>query len=234
MYLNEQPKNLIYIILISIICSSCDLKTTEQYYNLAYELEEKGKYTEAISYLDKAIAKKPDFKPALLNRGADKSVLKNYSGAIEDYKQILKYDSDNTIALMNIGNNYKRLKDYKSSLEFYNKALKTKGAIKSDSIYLVINFPNKKEAESDYYVRKHEIKFERGISYVYLKSYELAIKDLKQAIKYDYELPNALNWIGEAYYHLNDTINARKFLVEASKYGIIEAKELLNKIERKE
>ncbi|WP_299444361.1 tetratricopeptide repeat protein, partial [uncultured Aquimarina sp.] len=217
-------RNLIQIFAIFLLFCSCDLKTAEQYYDLAFELEEKGKYAEAIPYLDKAIEKKPDFKPALLNRGADKSILKNYDGAIDDYKQILKYDSDNTIALMNIGNNYKRLKDYKKSVEFYNKALKTKGAIKSDSTYLVINFTNYKEKESDYYVRKYEIEYERGISHAYLKNYELAIKDLEQSIKYNYELPDALSWIGEVYYQLNDTINARKFLAMASDYGMLDAK----------
>jgi tetratricopeptide (TPR) repeat protein len=224
------PKNLIYILSISLLLSSCDFKTAEDYYDLAYELEEQGKYKEAIVFLDKAIEKKPDLKPALLNRGADKSVLNDYSGAIKDYELILKYDSDNTLALMNIGNNYKRLKDYKKSVEFYTEALKSKGAIKSDSIYLEINFPNEWDKESDYYVRKHEIEYERGISYVYLKEYSNGIKDLEKAIKYNYELPDALSWTGQAYYELNDTLNAKKFLSQASKYGIIDAKELLEKI----
>ena len=224
------PKNSIYILSISILLSSCDFKTAEDYYDLAYELEEQGKYKEAIVFLDKAIEKKPDLKPALLNRGADKSALNDYSGAIKDYELILKYDSDNTLALMNIGNNYKRLKDYKKSVEFYTDALNSKGAIKSDSIYLEINFPNEWDKESDYYVRKHEIEFERGISHVYLKEYENGIKDLEQAIKFNYELPDALSWTGQAYYELKDTLNARKFLTEASKYGMIDAKELLEKM----
>jgi tetratricopeptide (TPR) repeat protein len=166
-----------------------------------------------------------------LNRGADKSALNDYKGAIKDYELILKYDSDNTLALMNIGNNYKRLKDYKKSVEFYTKALSSKGAIKSDSIYLEINLPNEWDKESDYYVRKHEIKFERGISYIYLKEYSNGIKDLEQAIKHNYELPDALSWTGQAYYELNDTINARKYLTQASKFGLTDAKELLEKID---
>ena len=224
------PKNIIYISLILILFSSCDFKSARDYYDLAYELEEQGKYKEAIVYLDKAIEKKPDLKPALLNRGADKSELKDYKGAINDYELILKYDSDNTLALMNIGNNYKRLKNYKKSVEYYTMALKSKGAIKSDSIYLEINFPNEWEKEADYYVREHEIEFERGISYVYLKEYSNGVNDLMQAIKYKHELPDALSWTGQAYYELNDTLNARKFLTKATEYGMIDAKELLEKI----
>lgn len=224
-------KNRIYILLIFLICSSCDLRTAEQYYDLAYDLEEKGEYKRAIEFLNKAIEKKPKFRPALLNRGADKSALEDYKGAIKDYEKIIAFDSDNTLTLMNIGNNYKRLKLYDKSINYYTRALKTKGAIKSDSIYIDINFNGQWDRDTDYYVRKYEIEFERGISYVYSKKYKLAIKDLEQSIKYNYELPDSFSWIGEAYYHLNDTINARFFLTEASKYGMLDAKELLNKIE---
>ncbi|PHS03094.1 MAG: hypothetical protein COA88_16055 [Kordia sp.] len=224
-------RNLIIILIICLITCSCDLRTADQYYDLAYELEEKGKYSEAIPYLDKAIEKRPDFKPALLNRGADKSILKNYKGAIEDYKQILKYDSDNTYALLNIGNNYKRLKDYEESITYYTRALNTKGAIRNDSTYLVINIPNEWESDSDYYVRQYEIQYERGISYVYEKKYALAIADLLEALKYVDDYPNAMSWLGEAYYYSKDTLNARKYLTKASEYGMLDAEELLKELE---
>ena len=223
-------KNQIYILLILMIFTSCDLKTAEQYYTLAYDFEEQGKYKEAIKMLDKAIEKKPDLKPVLLNRGADKSLLEDYKGAIEDYQKILKYDPDNTIALMNIGNNYKRLDKNRKAIEFYSKALKTKGAIKSDSIYLELNIFNEGEKDSDYYVRKNEIKYERGISFAKNGQYKLAIKDFEQVVKYDYERGSALVWLGESYLNLYDTVKAKKNLVEAAKLEIIDAKELLNKI----
>lgn len=226
--MQEKP---IYILIISLLFCSCDFTTAEQYYDLAYELEEKGKYAEAIPYLDKAIEKKANFKPALLNRGADKSILKDYSGAIADYKIILKYDADNTQALMNIGNNYKRLDDNENAVLFYTKALNTKGAIKSDSIYIDINIYGQWDREADYYVRKYEIEFERGISYIHLKKYQLAIKDLKQSVEYRYELPDALSWLGEAYYYSKDTLNARKYLTKASKYGMLDAQELLKRLD---
>lgn len=226
-------KNLIYISIVSIFIISCDLKTADDYYNIAFDLEEKGEYEKAIPFLDKAIQKKPNFRPALINRGADKSIIGDYKGAINDYQKIIEFEPENTMVLMNIGNNYKRLKQYEKSVEFYTKALNTKGAIKSDSTYLVINLPNEWDKDSDYYVRKYEIKYERGISYVYLKKYNLAVKDLEEAVKYVEDFPNAMSWIGEAYYHLNDTVNARKYLTQASKYGMLDAKELLEKMESK-
>jgi len=225
-------KNIVFILIISYLFCSCDFKTAEQYYDLAYELEEKGEYNNAIKLLNKAIEKNPKFRPALLNRGADKSALEDYEGAINDYKKIIAFDSDNTLTLMNIGNNYKRLKQYDKSIEYYTRALETKGAIQS-SIFIDFNTKGKWDKDSDYNIQKHKIEFERGISYVYSKKYNLAIKDLRQSIKFNYELPDSYSWIGEAYYYINDTINAKKFLTKASKYGMLDAKELLTKIDDK-
>lgn len=224
--------NRIYILLTFIIFISCDLKTADDYYNIAFDLEQNGEYEKAIPFLDKAIEKKPKFRPALINRGADKSEIGDYNGAIEDYQKIIEFEPNNTLVLMNIGNNYKRLKQYEKSIDFYTKALNTKGAIKSDSTYLIINLPNEWDKDSDYYVRKHDIKYERGISYVYLKKYNLAVKDLEEAVKYVEDFPNAMSWTGESYYHLDDTVNARKYLTVASKYGMLDAKELLEKMEK--
>ena len=226
-------QRIINLLLVLILLNSCDLRTADQYYNLAFDLEEKGEYKKAIEYLDKAIKKKPKFRPALLNRGADKSILGDYKGAIEDYMKIIAFDPDNTMILMNIGNNFKRLEQYEKSVDYYTKALSTKGAIRSDSIFLRIHLYNEWDTDSDYFVRKYEIQYERGISYMYLKEYRLAIEDLEQSIMYNHELPDAQAWIGEAYYHLNDTINARKFLGRASDYGIIDAEEWLEKLHDK-
>jgi tetratricopeptide (TPR) repeat protein len=119
-------KNQIYILLTFIIFISCDLKTADDYYNIAFDLEQKGKYEKAIPFLDKAIEKNPKFRPALLNRGADKSEIGDYNGAIEDYQKIVAFEPNNTLVLMNIGNNHKRLKQYEKSIDFYTRALNTK------------------------------------------------------------------------------------------------------------
>lgn len=226
-------KNLTYIFISVIFLISCDLKTAEDYFIIAFDLEEKGEYEKAITFLDKAIEKEPRFRPALLNRGADKSIIGDYKGAINDYQKIIEFDPKNTMALMNIGNNYRRLKKYEKSIDFYTKALNTKGAIKSDSTYVIINLATKWDKDSDYYVNEYEIKYERGISYVHLKQYNLAVKDLEETIKYVEDFPNAMSWTGEAYYYLNDTVKARKYLTQASKYGMLDAQELLKKLEKK-
>lgn len=217
-----------YILVILLSCSSCEYRSATDYYELALDLEKKGEYEKAIKYLDKAIEKKPHFRPAVLNRGADKSMLGDYSGAITDYNKLLSFDPDNTIALMNIGNNYKRLKQYEEAIEYYNKAIQTKGAINSDNSYVQIR--DEWEIDEDYNIRKFEIQYERGITYMYLNKYNLAIDDFKEAIKYGYQLPDVASWLGEAYYKIKDTLQAKKYLTYAANQGLIDAEELLTKL----
>ena len=226
-------KNVIFILLISMIFSSCDLKTAEDYYNLAYELEEKGQYEKAIEFLDKAIEKKPDFRPALLNRGADKSEIGNFNGAIEDYEKILKFDPDNTLVLGNIGNNYKRLGLQEKAIEYYNRALETSGAVKNGSLQFALDFNKNFDKDIHYNVPDYHLYYERGISYSKDGKHLLAIKDLHEVLKYNYERANTLVWIGESYLAINDTTNAIQNLRESKELGILEAKELLEKLETK-
>lgn len=150
------PKNFIYILLILIFFSSCDLKTAVDYYNLAYDLEEKGQYEKAIEFLDKAIEKKSNFRPALLNRGADKSEIGDFNGAIEDYEKILEFDPDNTLVLGNIGNNYKRLGQQEKAIEYYNRALNTSGALKNSSEFN-LKFYNSFDNDFDYNVPEYQL-----------------------------------------------------------------------------
>lgn len=75
--------------------------------------------------------------------------------------------------------------------------------------------------------------YERGISYSKNGKHMLAINDLKEVLKYNYERANTLIWIGESYLAINDTINAINHLRESKELGILEAKELLETIETK-
>ena len=73
------------IILLSIsIFTSCDLKSASQYNIEAENLENQGKYKEAILLLDKANKKDPNNIFVLFNRAVDKFILEDYKGAIED------------------------------------------------------------------------------------------------------------------------------------------------------
>jgi len=75
---------------ITLLITSCDLKTAPEYLMEAEKLEQQGKFKEAIQLLDKAILKDEKFLGAYINRGADKSELGEYLSAIEDYKKVIQ------------------------------------------------------------------------------------------------------------------------------------------------
>lgn len=79
-------------------------------------------------------------------------------------------------------------------------------------------------------MRCYEINFERGVTYIRLKKYKLAIKDLQESLKYNHNQYSSICWIGEAYYFLNDTINAIPYLEEASRYGDYDSKVFLKNL----
>ena len=61
-----------------------DFKSAQEYLNEADKLSEQGKCKEAIILLDKAIEKEPKYIGANINRGADKSALKDYTLIIKN------------------------------------------------------------------------------------------------------------------------------------------------------
>lgn len=65
------------------------MKSGGEYLADAERLEQQGKYRDAIQLLDQAIAKDKNFIAAYINRGADKSALGDYKGAIDKKHRIL-------------------------------------------------------------------------------------------------------------------------------------------------
>lgn len=222
-------EKLIYILIISILLSSCDFTTADEYYNQSIDYQEKGDYEKEQEFLEKVLEKDPEFRPALLNHGANNSDFGDYKGAIKDYQKIIDFDSDNTIALFAIGNNYKRLENYEKAISYYNLALKTDGAYKSDSIFSKWVFVGNNEFDKDneYHIRKCEIEYERGLAYLENEQYELAISDFKKIIKVNYENPISYYWIGEAYIGLKDSTGICDNFIKSAKLGFEEAKDKL-------
>src|SRR5688572_26803655 len=112
-----------------ILLSGCQTKSANDYFAEAEILEGQAKYKEAIALLDKAIGLDQKFLGAYINRGADKSALNDFKGAIEDYQHVVAIDPKNTLAYFNIANNYKRLEEYKVAVDYYNKAYQSKGVV---------------------------------------------------------------------------------------------------------
>lgn len=205
--------------------AGCRVKTANEYFEEAERLEEQEKYQEAILLLDKAIQKNPQLLGAYINRGADKSALENYKGAIEDYQKVVSLDSMNTLALFNLGNNFQRLQDYKNSLSYFNKALrsKTEGAI-------TIEYNPNQFIEADSYdVPSHEIFYARAVTYYNLDSMSGALNDFKTCIERGFMMADSYLRIGYVYISTGKKQKACDCFLKSYNLGNKDAKENLIK-----
>jgi hypothetical protein len=74
----------IFIILITILIGCDRTKTNKELYFEATKLENEEYYKEANLIHNEILKKNAYFRPSLINRGANKSQLKNYKEAILD------------------------------------------------------------------------------------------------------------------------------------------------------
>lgn len=221
----KRPQTIILFLLLTLL--SCNFNSKEELYSQAYELEEKGKYKKAITLHDKILEKNPEYRPSLINRGADKSALGDFEGAIEDYKKILEFDSDNLLAMMNIGNNYENLNDFGSSITYYTKALNSKELIKSGEIYTGIELIGDFDKDYQYRIEEYEVLFERGTAFIHNNEFEKAVSDLEKLIETGQMVGDAYFYIGESFLKMNDTLKACENFNLAKENGISTSKEKL-------
>lgn len=228
-------KKILFILMIFAI-SSCDFTPAEEYYNRAICLEKQERWEEAIINLDKAIKKRPEYRPALLNRGNNKTALGDLNGGIEDYKKLLEFDPFNTIALVNIGNNLRLLKKHDKAIIYYSEALETEGAIRSfaDSndgtfgIQRNLDF-NLFDSDIEYNMHDSEIFFYRGIEYLELEKFDNAISDINKSLKANFAKRDCYFLLGEAYLGKRDSITSCQYFIKSARLGDKEAKEMLKK-----
>lgn len=226
----------IFFILLIFAISSCDFTPAEEYYNRAISLEKQERWEEAIINLDKAIKKRPEYRPALLNRGNNKTALGDLKGGIEDYKKLLEFDPDNTFALVNIGNNLSLLKKHDKAIIYYSEALETEGAIRSftDSnggifgIQKNLDF-NRFDSDMDYNMHDSEIYFYRGIEYLELEKFDNAISDINKSLKANFAKRDCYFLLGEAYLGKKDSITSCQYFIKSARLGDKEAREMLKK-----
>lgn len=203
------------LIFISVTFIGCDIKSAKDYFAEAEKLEKQQKYKEAILLLDKAILKDKKFLGAYINRGADKSALGDFTGAISDYKIVISIDPKNTLAYFNIGNNLKRLGDYKSAVEFYNKAFATKGG---DGIYIDWK-PNSLVDLSSFDVLGHEISYERGLALYEIDSLQKSLSDFQNCINKSYMKSDSYIMVGNIYLIKGYKKEACEYFLKAKELG---------------
>jgi tetratricopeptide (TPR) repeat protein len=86
-------------------------------------LNDLGRYDEAITYFDKALAINPNYKNALLSKGWSLSNLGRYDEAIEYYDRAIEIDPNYILALNNKGLALNGLGRYDEAITYFDKAL---------------------------------------------------------------------------------------------------------------
>ena len=92
-------------------------------YNKGDDLLGRGNYTQAIPFLDKAIAIDPKFEDALFDKGDALNYLGNYTGALTYLNRALAIDPHDKYALSDKGWALDDLGNYTGAIPFLDKAL---------------------------------------------------------------------------------------------------------------
>jgi tetratricopeptide (TPR) repeat protein len=214
----------IFIILITILIGCDRTKTNKELYFEATKLENEEYYKEANLIHNEILKKNAYFRPSLINRGANKSQLKNYKEAILDYKRIIKFDNKNTLAFCNIANNYLKLNLNDSAIFYFSKAINV--AKKQKLIFIEYNGDFDKDFQ--YYVEINELRLEKALVLHKMKEFKKAESVFKEIIDSKNRILDGTSYyqIGKSYEYLKDTVNACLNYRKAMKNGIISGVEI--------
>ncbi len=170
-----------------------------RYFYLGGENLDDGNYQKALDFYDKAIEIYKRDGALYYNRALAKYELGDFKGAIEDYKEALKYEDKMRAAVthLNLGNAYKEIEKFEKALIHFNKAISIKP---NEVLYyrnrgsLFFNQEKWDEALKDYetakvkYLKKKENideYFHNDIGFIHfnLGSFQLAIDNYEKAIE---------------------------------------------------
>ncbi len=217
--------------MIGLFLFSCKKNKAARLYEQAYELEEQGRFEEAIALLDQALELEPSYKQALLDRALDKAILEDYAGGISDLNQLIVLHPEGIEPYVWRAEYKRMLEEYEDALRDAEYALRlknpkfTEGRIVSPP-ELDFEHPYIKKDRFD--IELEYILYERAASNFHLGNFEAALPDLDRCIQ------QKLNPQGTSYYR-GMTLIALGYQDEgchdlrlASAYGDEEASRLIN------
>ena len=169
--------------------------------NSKREMYLKNAFTEYENALRLSLSKSDKLK-AYYNLGTVKGYWGDFAGAISDYDEAIKIDSDYTNAYINRGNAKRELKNYDSALKDLNKAIELSPqntlAISNRGI-TKYNLSDYKGALEDFdktikiditYTKAYN---DRGSAKFMLKNYEGALEDYNKAVELNPQYTDAIN-----------------------------------------
>ena len=108
---------------ILAVSENVHAKDAAFYFNRAYDKNEKGDYSGAISDYTKALEINPQYADAYYNMGIAKYHLKDYYGAISDYTKAIEINPKYAMAYNNRGIAKRKIGDDKGGCDDYKKAI---------------------------------------------------------------------------------------------------------------
>ncbi len=205
------------------LLAGCDMTSPEHYLQEAERLSAQGKYRESIRLLDKAIEKDDQYIAAYINRGADKSALEDYRGAIADFRKALAFDTSNMLALYYSGNSYKQMGDYKTAVKYYNWALGDYSEETGKTTYIQLKMVGEFDIESG------AVYFDRGDAYYKLDSLRRAYNDISRALENNYRVADCYLYIGYIYLSTGQAPSACEYFQKSRHFGGEYAAEAIGK-----
>jgi tetratricopeptide (TPR) repeat protein len=209
------------------------------YNNRGNAYSQKGNYDRAIKDYDLAIQINPTYAKPYNNRGVAYQNKGDYNKAIRDFDVAIKLSPDYAYALANRAETFQIMHDYERALRDYDNAIRADPNLKEiwngrcwaraiiGQLHAALTDCNRALS-----IRPNAATYDsRGLTYLKLGQYDLAIEDYSSALRLDPRLADALYGRGIAKLKKGDTtggksdIAAAKALkatitVDFSRYGI--------------
>lgn len=136
------------------------------YNSRGYNSFKSGKYDEAITDYNRALAIDPGDTLVLANRANAYGAQGKTSEALADFKKVLEIDPKDYKVCHDLGLAYVAMRDYNNALYYFNKVLEINPAFENDA-----QFHN-----------------DRGVTYFFLKDYDKCWADVNKAIQLGYRV----------------------------------------------
>lgn len=167
------------------------------------------------------------------DQASEKSIAKDYKGAIKLYEKALKEDPNFIEAYDNIGLSYRKLGDFKNAISNYKKSIELypEGRMAHMNLGIVYNIQKEYDKAIAEYeiIQKNDPEDPEGYygaisPYLMKGDFKSAIKtatktvELYEATNSEY-LSQAQYLLGISYYYDKDKVNAKTYIEQAKKNG---------------
>ncbi len=179
---------------------------------LAFDLQKKGQYREAIAVLYKVLAIEPDNIEAIIQIAYLFYARHDVEIATEYYEKALQLENKNAQALEGLLTIYISTKKYKEALRIASKLCEISSDVNSfiQLLYILClneeyNLVIKTFETSQYKDTKSEyVYFYLGLSYFYLRDYDSAETYLHKALKLDDQHSESMYYLSKIYFDKGD------------------------------